>query len=232
MTPSGTVQLCWYCRESVVNLSVALATSAARRGRTTARSKPAALVSRREGLAPRMDRCFTFISSSSPGSRTRFAANRSRSPNPIARAQPTKVGSRRMRLAKHPSRASASIYCAAGGSHPCGATWYRGRIAHDTEVKAVLRAYQKALDALQRLDRSPAQLPQRPAHRTRGRCQQGRACPRARRLPSASRRDTRPRPSRARRRRRGRDRLGVRPRRLVLVAGARRPRADCGRRWS
>ena len=27
-------------------------------------------------------------------------------------------------------------------------------IAHDTEVKAVLRAYQKALDALQRLDRS------------------------------------------------------------------------------
>ncbi len=27
-------------------------------------------------------------------------------------------------------------------------------MAHDTEVKAVLRAYQKALDALQRLDRT------------------------------------------------------------------------------
>jgi DNA-directed RNA polymerase specialized sigma24 family protein len=33
-------------------------------------------------------------------------------------------------------------------------TRYRAAIAHDTEVKAVLRAYQKALDALQRLDRS------------------------------------------------------------------------------
>jgi DNA-directed RNA polymerase specialized sigma24 family protein len=34
------------------------------------------------------------------------------------------------------------------------ATQYRAGIAHDTEVKAVLRAYAKALDALQRLDRS------------------------------------------------------------------------------
>ena len=29
-------------------------------------------------------------------------------------------------------------------------------MAHDTEVKAVLRAYQKAFDALQRLDRAGA----------------------------------------------------------------------------
>ena len=29
-----------------------------------------------------------------------------------------------------------------------------GRMAHDAEVKAVLRAYQKSLDALQRLDRA------------------------------------------------------------------------------
>ncbi len=31
---------------------------------------------------------------------------------------------------------------------------YRTGMAHDTEVKAVLRAYRKALDALQRLDRA------------------------------------------------------------------------------
>jgi DNA-directed RNA polymerase specialized sigma24 family protein len=31
---------------------------------------------------------------------------------------------------------------------------YRAAIAHDTEVKAVLRTYRKALDALQRLDRA------------------------------------------------------------------------------
>ena len=31
---------------------------------------------------------------------------------------------------------------------------YDADMAHDTEVKAVLRAYQKALDALQRLDRA------------------------------------------------------------------------------
>ena len=31
---------------------------------------------------------------------------------------------------------------------------YGARMAHETELKAVTRAYQKALDALQRLDRS------------------------------------------------------------------------------
>src|SRR4029453_18485946 len=37
--------------------------------------------------------------------------------------------------------------------------WYGGAMAHDAEVKPVLRAYKKALDTLQRLDRDRRDFP-------------------------------------------------------------------------
>ena len=81
-------------------------------------------------------------------------------------------------------------------------------MAHNTEVKAVLRAYKKALDTLQRLDRDRRNFRSALLDRARGGRQQVRACPCARCLASARGRGARPCPSRARRRRRGRDRLG------------------------